>query len=73
MDNVTVCHSGLEAVEDAHALILVTEWDEFVNADFKQVKEVMATPPFVFDGRLILPHQRLKELGFEVKCIGKSL
>ena len=71
--NVKICGDKMEAVEEAHALIILTEWDEFIVADFKQVKELMATPPFVFDGRLILPHGMLKELEFEVKCIGKAL
>ena len=71
--NVVICQDALDAVKDAHAMILLTEWDEFTTIVFTQVRGLMANPPFIFDGRLILDHGHLQQLGFEVKCIGKTV
>lgn len=51
----------------------MTEWDEFATLDFKAIYDVMSKPAFIFDGRNILPHAVLREIGFEVYAIGKPL
>jgi UDPglucose 6-dehydrogenase len=66
-----VVKSALEACQGAHAVAVLTEWDEFKALDFKKVHEGMYKPAFVFDGRNILPHAKLKEMGFKVFAIGK--
>ena len=68
---VTTCGSLVEAVTGAHAIAVMTEWDEFATADYRALFEVMQKPAFVFDGRNILPHAELREIGFEVYAIGK--
>lgn len=57
----------------AHAIIVLTDWDEFRDVDYKSLYDAMEKPAFVFDGRNIVDHQKLKEFGFVVKAIGKSL
>ena len=59
------------AVRDAHALAVLTEWEEFRTLDFQRVFASMRKPAFVFDGRNILPHEELRQLGFEVHAVGK--
>ena len=63
--------SPLEAVEDAEALVVATEWDEFANVDLAAVKEKMATP-IVFDGRNLFDPQTMATLGFDYHSIGRS-
>ena len=68
---IATCSSAIEAATGAHAIAVMTEWDEFVAYDYKQIYEVMSKPAFIFDGRNILPHQALRDIGFEVYAIGK--
>jgi len=67
---VTFEESALEAVEDADLLILMTEWDEFRQLDMKKVKEKMKSARLV-DGRNIYDPDDMRELGFEVKGVGR--
>lgn len=60
-----------EAVRDAHAIVVLTEWDEFKTYDYSKMLEVMKKPAFVFDGRKILDHEALIKLGFHTETIGK--
>jgi len=69
---LVIANSALEASEGAHAIAVVTEWDEFRHLDFEQIYAAMYKPAFVFDGRNILDRVLLKNIGFEVFSIGKS-
>ena len=60
-----------EAVKGAHAVAIVTEWDEFKRLDYAKIFEAMEKPAFVFDGRNILDLGKLKSIGFRVAGIGK--
>jgi len=60
-----------EACKDAHAIAVLTEWDEFVTYDWQRIYDSMMKPAFVFDGRNILNHKKLREIGFKVRAIGK--
>jgi UDPglucose 6-dehydrogenase len=68
---VTICHSAAEAATNAHAIAILTEWDEFASLDYAPLYNKMVKPAFLFDGRLILNHQELRRIGFDVYCIGK--
>lgn len=68
---VTISSDPYDAVEGSHALIVCTEWDEFVTLDYEKIYSKMLKPAFVFDGRLILDKDRLLEIGFQVEVIGK--
>jgi UDPglucose 6-dehydrogenase len=61
------------ACDGAHALAVLTEWDEFKTLDFEIIYRSMTKPAFVFDGRNVLPHAQLQLIGFEVQAIGKPL
>jgi UDPglucose 6-dehydrogenase len=64
--------SAIEAATGAHAIAVLTEWDEFAAYDYRKIYDVMSKPAFVFDGRNILNHAMLREIGFEVYAIGKT-
>jgi len=69
--SVTVHKTVESAILDAHALVVITEWDEFKNYDYNSIFEKMKKPAFVFDGRNILDHGKLEKIGFHVHAIGK--
>jgi UDPglucose 6-dehydrogenase len=68
---LTIVTSAEEAVKGAHALAIVTEWDEFKKLDYTKIFAAMEKPAFIFDGRNILDLPKLKEIGFRVSGIGK--
>jgi UDPglucose 6-dehydrogenase len=70
--NVKYCKSAMEATEKTHGTAVMTEWDEFVTLDWKAIYNQVMKPAFLFDGRLILDHAKLREIGFETFCIGKT-
>jgi UDPglucose 6-dehydrogenase len=66
-------HSAAEAAKGSHAVAILTEWDEFKTLDWGAILSTMQRPAFVFDGRNILDHAHLRELGFIVFALGKPL
>ncbi len=60
-----------KAVAGAHAIALVTEWSSFKELDFKKIYDLMEKPAFIFDGRNLLDHKALFEIGFNVYPLGK--
>ena len=67
----TPAETAQDAVRDADALVLVTEWNEFKSADLVELKTIMKTP-IVFDGRNVYDPQKMKDLGFEYYGIGRQ-
>ena len=59
-----------EACAGAHAIAVLTEWDEFVTYDWKKIYDGMQKPAFVFDGRNILNKTELESIGFMYQGIG---
>ncbi len=59
-----------EACKNAHAIAILTEWDEFKSYDWKQIYDNMLKPAFVFDGRNILDKKALEDIGFKYHGIG---
>jgi UDPglucose 6-dehydrogenase len=60
------------ASEGAHAVVLLTDWKLYQNLDYQRILRSMERPAFLFDGRNLLDHKRLFELGFNVFAIGKA-
>ncbi len=71
-DRVRLESDPYTAAEGAHALAILTEWEVYRQLDYARILASMEQPAFLFDGRNILDHQRLFELGFNVFPIGKS-
>ncbi|MGB5989335.1 MAG: nucleotide sugar dehydrogenase [Marinifilaceae bacterium] len=68
---VFVYDNPYDAMHSAHAVAVLTEWDEFNDLDWKVVFEKMFKPAFLFDGRNIINKQELTALGFDVFNLGK--
>ena len=61
-----------EASEGCDAIAVITEWEIYKSLDYKKIYRSMVKPPFIFDGRNILDHKRLFDVGFNVFPIGKT-
>lgn len=61
----------MEACKNAEAVVIATEWKEFLEIDWAEVYKGMNKPAFVFDGRLLVDAQKLREIGFKVVTIGR--
>lgn len=68
---VTTSASPYEALKDAHAVAIMTEWDEFKGYDWETIYKNMKKPAFIFDGRNILDKSKMEKIGFEYSSIGK--
>ena len=69
-DRINYCQYSYEAVKNANALLLLTEWNEFRRPDFEKIKSLM-TAPLIFDGRNQYNAERLKDKGFVYYQIGR--
>ena len=63
--------SAEEACDSAHAVAILTEWDEFTKLDYQAIFDKMLKPAFIFDGRNILDLEALRKIGFETRAVGK--
>ncbi len=71
LTNVTYCENPYEVAEGADALILVTEWNEFKQLDMLRIKEIMRQP-VILDGRNIYDPEKMKEMGFIFRGMGRG-
>lgn len=72
-DNVkhtTSFDNPYDACQSAHAIAVLTEWDEFKDYDWQKIYDNMLKPAFVFDGRNLLDGDKLKSIGFVYQSIG---
>tara|TARA_B110000046_G_scaffold91586_1_gene99550 strand:+ start:1541 stop:2932 length:1392 start_codon:yes stop_codon:yes gene_type:complete len=72
-ENENFLHSEVNpynALKEAHAVAVLTEWDEFKAYDWQRIYDNMQKPAFVFDGRNILDQKKLETIGFVYKGIG---
>ena len=69
-DKIQYCSKSYDTLENADAMLLMTEWNEFRRPDFERIKGLMKTP-VIFDGRNQYNIDRMNEKGFEYYCIGK--
>lgn len=68
---VKVVNDPYEAMQNAHAIAVLTEWDEFKEYDWSRIKENMKKPSFVFDGRKLLVNNNMEKQGFQYYAIGE--
>jgi len=67
---ITVVNNPYEVCENAHAIAVLTEWDEFQTYDWQKIYDSMLKPAFVFDGRNLLNKAELEKIGFIYQSIG---
>ena len=72
LNQIFVHREVKDALNDSHAIAVLTEWDEFKTYNWERIYQNMYKPAFVFDGRNILDASLLKSIGFQFKGIGKG-
>jgi UDPglucose 6-dehydrogenase len=70
-DTITYAENEADALKDADALLVLTEWNEFRNPDFDEIKKALKNP-VIFDGRNIYSPEKMAELGFTYYSIGRK-
>ncbi len=70
--HITKVTSAAEAADGAHALAVLTEWDEFKELDYAAIHETMLKPACLFDGRNIIDRDQVTAAGFQLYSIGKG-
>jgi UDPglucose 6-dehydrogenase len=69
-DTIDYAPGNYECLEEAHALIIVTEWNEFRYPDFEKIKQLLLEP-VIFDGRNLYDPRKMAERGFTYYSIGR--
>ena len=69
-DRITVCESEYDAVKDAEAIIIATDWQKYKELDWKKIFDLSKSPHLLFECRNFLDLQNLADIGFEVYPIG---
>ncbi len=69
---VLLCDSAMDTFQGTQAVILVTEWQEFIGLPWEKVAGLVAEPRFIFDGRNALDGRMLMKLGFRYRGVGRS-
>lgn len=72
--SVEICSDQYEAAENADAILILTEWEQFrsVNMDYSKVYDLMRKPAFLFDGRNLTDLTEMRKIGFNAEGIGKG-
>lgn len=70
-DRIAYFDNNYDALDQADALLILTEWKPFRTPDFARMIRLMREP-ILFDGRNLFDPRRMRELGFEYRCIGRS-
>jgi UDPglucose 6-dehydrogenase len=70
-DSIQYESDPYRAAKEAHAILIMTEWDLYRDLDYTRVYAAMEKPAFVFDGRNVLDLPALQKIGFHTYAIGK--
>ncbi len=68
---VSYVEDPCKAAQGCHAIAIMTEWELYKDLDYEKIFSSMNKPAFIFDGRNIVNHEKLFEIGFNVFPIGK--
>ncbi|HSW96202.1 MAG TPA: UDP-glucose/GDP-mannose dehydrogenase family protein [Candidatus Saccharimonadales bacterium] len=70
LPTITLCKDAYEVCQDADAVVLMTEWNEFKELDLKKIKSSLKTPVFI-DGRNVYEPEKMKNFGFDYSGVGR--
>ena len=70
--SASIVDDPVEAVAGAQAVVILTEWDQITDADWKEIARCMRPPRFVFDGRNCLSPRAMENIGFEYHSVGRN-
>ena len=70
-DRITLCRHKYDCLKGSDALVIATEWKEFHNPDFEEIRSLLKEP-VIFDGRNLYEPERMAEIGFTYYGIGRA-
>ena len=70
-EKILFAESQYEALKNADALIIATEWNEFRTPDFDVVSKMLSSK-IIFDGRNLFEPQQMKDLGYHYESVGRK-
>lgn len=70
--SVQIFDDAYDSAVGCHAIVICTEWDEFIGYDYSRIYNSMAKPAFIFDGRRILNPSKLQKIGFNIEAVGSG-
>ena len=70
LNDVMICDSPEQAIENADCMLLITEWDEFKQMPLDKIKGLMRQP-LVIDGRNVFDPEEMEKLGFIYRSVGR--
>ena len=70
--SVGLVNNPLECAEGTQALVLMTEWQEFIDADWEEMARRMKSPRFFFDGRNALDQEKMQHQRFDYQGVGRG-
>ena len=70
VENIQICKNVIDAATGADAVIILTDWKEFLELDWSLIYKSMRKPSWIFDARICLDNSYLKDLGFNVWTLG---
>ena len=71
LPSITYCDSPYSAAQEADAVFLLTEWNEFKQLDMEHVRDLMRRP-ILLDGRNVYEPQQMREMGFIYRGMGRG-
>ena len=69
--DLTYCQDEYETAQNSHALVILTEWNQFRNIDLLKIKKLLKTP-VLLDLRNLYEPKKVKSLGFIYEGIGRN-
>jgi UDPglucose 6-dehydrogenase len=72
LENVSYVEDPYEAATNSHAILIITEWEQYGKLDYQKIYESMVKPAYLFDGRNMVDRKACYKIGFNVHSIGKS-
>jgi len=69
-ENIQICKTAIDAATGADAVIILTDWKEFLELNWSFIYKSMRKPSWIFDARICLDNSYLKDLGFNVWTLG---
>ncbi|MBA7542794.1 UDP-glucose 6-dehydrogenase [subsurface metagenome] len=71
LSNLTYCQDEYDTAQNSHALVILTEWNQFRNIDLSKIKELLKTPVLI-DLRNLYEPEKVKSLGFTYEGVGRN-
>lgn len=71
LPNLTYCHDEYDTAQNSHALVILTEWNQFRNIDLSKIKKLLKTP-VLLDLKNLYEPEKVKSLGFIYEGIGRN-